>query len=348
MTKPLDIQSLSHRYGATETFVDVSLSVEPGELVALLGASGSGKSTLLRSIAGFESPHAGQIHIGEQLVHNQSQSLKTPQERRVGMVFQDYALFPSMSVRDNIAFGIHESPDRHQRTERLLDLLELAELGDRSTSQLSGGQQQRVALARALAPRPALLLLDEPFANLDAALRSSVGQDVRKLLRSENVSALMVTHDRGEALGLSDRVAVLGPSHQGPERNGLLQVGSPKSLYETPESSTVAALTGRVTELSGQGHGDHAETPLGRIPLARSLQGPCTIFLRPEAARFVPSEGGVLEVTHRAYRGGLYELSLRGPVGPVVLQSTDAAPPEPGQRGELELHAPQWAISASI
>ena len=348
MTKPLQVQSLSHRYDDQATFINVSLDVEAGELVTLLGASGSGKSTLLRAIAGFTHPHAGQILIGGQLVHDGNRSVISPQARRVGMVFQDYALFPAMSVRDNIGFGIHKDPSRAERTEQLLELLELSSLGDRSPSQLSGGQQQRVALARALAPRPALLLLDEPFANLDAALRSSVGYDVRALLQAENVSGLMVTHDRGEALGLSDRVAVLGPKVKAPHEVGLLQIGSPQTLYEAPCCHAVATLTGSVTELQGTGVGEHAETALGNIPLIEPLKGPCTIFLRPEAASFAPSADGVLEVTHHAYRGGLYEIALRGPQGPLLLQSTEATPPEVGQRGQLLVVTPQRAVQESI
>ena len=225
---PLNIQNLSHSYESTPTFSALTLTVEPGELVALLGPSGCGKSSLLRSIAGFITPQSGTISIGGHRVVDSGKSHVAPEHRQVGMVFQDYALFPNMTVEENIRFGIETSPRATERIQELLELLDLEDLGNRRPSELSGGQQQRVALARALAPKPKFLLLDEPFANLDAALRTKVGGEVKAALAQENTAALLVTHDREEALALADKVAVLARLNENVEPS-IVQCGSPKN-----------------------------------------------------------------------------------------------------------------------
>ena len=225
------VNNLGHRYGDQDPVLHgVNLEVRKGEVLSILGASGSGKSTFLRAIAGFVTPTQGQIELDGQLVCADGTEHVGAQERRLGMMFQDYALFPFMSVADNVAYGIHTRPDRQKRVGELLELVGLTGYDARAPGTLSGGQQQRVALVRALAPRPIALLLDEPFANLDGALRASVGDEVRRILREEKTTGLLVTHDRSEALGLADRVALFGPV--GPDSQpGLIQIGSPDHVY---------------------------------------------------------------------------------------------------------------------
>ena len=213
---------------------DVSLHVEPGATVCLLGPSGCGKTTLLRLIAGFEEPDAGAIHLGGQLVSRPGYVV-APEKRQIGMVFQDYALFPHMTVAQNIVFGLFRRPAVH-RNQRLADLLQLVGLEDmagRYPHELSGGQQQRVALARALAPGPQLLLLDEPFSNLDVNLRRQLRQEMQDVLRRTDMTTILVTHDQEEALSLADTLAIL-------RQGRVVQVGTPEAIVRHPSTRFVA------------------------------------------------------------------------------------------------------------
>ena len=222
----LRVRGLEKRYGDVEVLRGIDLDVERGEFLALLGPSGCGKTTALRVVAGFERPHAGSIEIGGDRVYDATASggrWVPPEGRRVGMVFQDYALFPHLSVARNIAFGLpRNAANREARVTSALATVGLAGLGDRTPDQLSGGQQQRVALARALAPEPEVILLDEPFSNLDADLRASVREEVRQILREAGMTAVLVTHDQEEALSIADRVAVMLDGK-------IVQVGSASS-----------------------------------------------------------------------------------------------------------------------
>ena len=198
----LKLEEVGHAYGAESVLTGVSVSLQAGEFLAILGASGCGKSTLLRAIAGFVCARYGKVSLGDALVSDNGRELLPAEKRPVGLVFQDYALFPHMTVAKNIAFGIHKASDRLSRVESLLELVDLKGFGDRMPNSLSGGQKQRVALARALAPRPKLLLLDEPFANLDGPIRMEVGHSIKQILRRAGAAGILVTHDRSEALGL--------------------------------------------------------------------------------------------------------------------------------------------------
>ena len=210
MSNILEVSGLTHRYdGADEsTFHNVDLNLQPGELLAVLGASGSGKSTFLRCIAGLEEPSEGTITIDGVTVVESGRERVPAEHRGIGMVFQDYALFPAMTVRENIAFGLRDPVAAADAVSRWAKLLRLEDLLERRPASLSGGQQQRVALARALAPAPKLLLLDEPFANLDGNLREEVGHELRELFRGGKMAVVLVTHDRAEAFALADRIAV--------------------------------------------------------------------------------------------------------------------------------------------
>ena len=233
----LRLRNVGVRFGEVEAVRDVTLDLAPGEFLSLLGPSGCGKSTLLRAIAGYVVPSVGQIHLNGIDV-----TAAAPQVRRIGMVFQNYALFPHMTVGDNIAFGLRrQGKTRAEVTERVAAMLVLVRLDGfaaRRPAELSGGQQQRVALARALAFRPQLLLLDEPLAALDLHLRDLMQVEIKRVQQETGVSTIFVTHDQGEALGLSDRVAVMNIGR-------IEQVDTPRALYRAPQSAFVASFVGR-------------------------------------------------------------------------------------------------------
>lgn len=255
----LELHEISKSFGGMAAVDSVSLQVREGELLTLLGPSGCGKTTTLRMIAGLERPDSGHMTLdgdslasGTQFVH--------PEERPVGLVFQDFALFPHMTAAENVAFGITDmpTPERDQRVHELLELVDLLECADQQPRDLSGGQQQRIALARSLAVEPDVLLLDEPFSNLDVDLRVTMREEVRRILKESGVTAISVTHDQEEALSISDRVAVM---HQG----RIEQVGSPESVFQQPASRFVAGFLGHASFLSAYVGGDIVETGIGRV-----------------------------------------------------------------------------------
>lgn len=246
----LVVEDLVHHYGGPPVLQGLSLHIPPGEVGCLLGPSGCGKTTALRLIAGFEAPHAGRIHLDGELLADASVGRSfalAPEKRHIGLVFQDYALFPHLSVAENIGFGLRQWPEaqRRQRVQDMLAMTDLTALAQQRPSELSGGQQQRAALARALAPRPKLLLLDEPFSNLDVELRERLCLDVRDQLRRENITALLVTHDQHEAFAMADRIGVM---HQG----RLVQWGNAYDLYHRPASRFVADFIGQGVFLTGE------------------------------------------------------------------------------------------------
>ena len=282
----------------------LSLRIDRGETVALLGPSGCGKTTLLRLIAGFEAPDAGSVVVAGRTVSGPS-TFVAPEDRRIGFVFQDYALFPHLDVVGNVAFGLggRSRRERRERAREVLDLVGLTVFARRFPGQLSGGQQQRVALARALAPEPDLILLDEPFSNLDAALRAGTREEVRQILERSGATTLLVTHDQEEAMTFADRLAVM--------RAGRLeQAGAPEETYLTPRTAFVAGFLGRTNLLRGEADGEHVRTTLGAIPLARPAQGAVLVSLRPEdlwldAVRDgeAPGSGLPVVVTERTFQG---------------------------------------------
>jgi iron(III) transport system ATP-binding protein len=276
------LQGVTKRFGAIGAANGVSLSLEKGQLMALLGPSGCGKTTTLRLIAGFEEVDAGEIEIGGQVVASPRRHLP-PERRRVGMVFQEYALFPHLTVLENVRFGLHlYTGDRARRAGEVLELVGLAGVEERLPHELSGGQQQRVALARALAPEPALILLDEPFSNLDAGLRVRVRAEVRAILKKANATAIFVTHDQEEALSLVDLVAVMlkGQVHQ---------VASPQKVYRQPANREVAAFVGEANFLPGSANGRTVECELGTLELQTPVTGPVDVLIRPENLQVSPA-----------------------------------------------------------
>ena len=234
----LECADLVKRFGRVEAVAGLNLTVAAGSILALLGPSGCGKTTTLRLIAGFERPDAGRIYIGGREVSSQSLSVP-PEKRRIGMVFQEGALFPHLTVEQNVGYGLRKDPGSSSRVDQVLDLVDLSGMRQRLPHQLSGGQQQRVALARALAPNPEILLMDEPFSNLDAKLREQLQRDVVDILHASGVTAVFVTHDQQAALSVGDEVAVMNEGQ-------LEQIGAPAALYHTPDSRFVAQFIGEV------------------------------------------------------------------------------------------------------
>ena len=257
----LELEGVSKAYGGTTVIDELSLSVREGELLTLLGPSGCGKTTTLRLVAGLEEPTSGTVRLQDEVVADGSH-FAPPEDRDVGVVFQEFALFPHLTARENVAFGIEDHPERDQRVEDLLELVGLTEHGEKYPEELSGGQQQRVALARSLAPEPDLLLLDEPFSNLDVDLRVEMREEVRRILKEAGVTAVSVTHDQEEAMSISDRVAVMYDGR-------LEQVGRPEQVFQQPESRFVASFLGHASFLAGEVAGEEVRTGLGTVPLDR-------------------------------------------------------------------------------
>lgn len=289
----LELSALSKRFGATRVIDDVNLDVREGEFVALLGPSGCGKTTTLRLIAGFEAADSGTINISGRLVSGKGKHLP-PEKRRVGMVFQDYALFPHLTVGQNVGYGLPRGSAI--RIAELLTLVGLEGTEKRLPHQLSGGQQQRVALARALAPRPEIILLDEPFSNLDPAIRSRLREEVREILKRAGATAVLVTHDQEEALSLADRIAVMFAG-------SIAQYASPEELYHRPNSRDVAAFVGDASFLRADAAGTIASTSIGLATLAEKLVGPVDLLLRPEMISVSTSGSPNAEITARRFFG---------------------------------------------
>ena len=297
---------LSKQFGDSRAVEQVDLAVDNGEKMVLIGPSGCGKTTLLRLIAGFETPTAGTLAVGGDLVAGPEQSLP-PEKRRVGMVFQDYALFPHMDVWHNVAYGVRDKSERESRVGDVLELVGLSGMQRRLPHELSGGEQQRVALARALAPGPAVVLLDEPFSNLDASLRARVRAEVRQILSDAGTSAIFVTHDQEEALFFGDRIAVM---HLG----RIEQVDTTERIFHQPISPFVAKFMGIADFLPATVQGDVLITELGMVPrpLEASDGAKVEVMVRPDDISIHPEDGGQGRVVERVFQGAhnLYKVEL--------------------------------------
>lgn len=318
MNKQLEVKNVSVAYAEDNVVRDVSFGLERGELSCLLGPSGCGKSTLLRAIAGFEAVSAGQIMINGRQVSNINHS-KPPEQRRVGMVFQDFALFPHLTVGQNIAFGLRRQskPVQQSRVKQLLQLMDLPGMGKYYPHQISGGQQQRIALARALAPRPDILLLDEPFSSMDVELREQLVLEVRDMLRKEEVTAILVTHDQNEAFVLAEKIGVLYAGR-------LLQWDSGYHLYHAPQHRFVAEFIGQGVLLPGSVvTASKVSTDLGifsgDIPPYCTPGCPVQVLLRPDDIVYDEHSRVKGVILEKRFRGAEYLYTLRLESGAEVL-----------------------------
>ena len=308
MAEPaLSLKGVSKAFGRLTVVDDVSLDVAHGEIVSLVGASGCGKSTLLRLVAGLEEPSAGAIEIGGREVAG-TRGFVEPERRGVGFIFQDYALFPHLSVVENVRYGLRGAPraQAEATAREMLDKVGLAAFGDRHPHMLSGGEQQRVALARAIAPKPAVLLLDEPFSNLDRRLGERVRSHTLSVLRALGAAAILVTHDPDEAMASGDRVALM-------RKGRIVQVGSAEDLYDRPATSEAAGFFAAAARVAGRRVNGAVETPLGRFPAPLSVRegAIALVYVRARCVRLVEAGAGVpARLAARSFLGHGYELLL--------------------------------------
>lgn len=321
--------AVAKNFGDRTVLTDVNLTVPAASITAILGSSGSGKTTLLRIVMGFIRADGGQVRIGDTLVVDAPRTHVVPQRRGIGYVAQEGALFPHLSVGQNVGFGLPRANRKSgERIDEVLSLVGLsADYAARRPSELSGGEQRRVSLARALAPRPKLVLLDEPFSALDAALRVETRAAVVRALAEEGTTGVLVTHDQAEALSMGTQVAVL--------RSGeLVQTATPRDLYQTPVDLRVARFVGEAVVLPGHAEGGTVECALGRLQLLRRADGAVEVMLRPEQIQIVAGDSGVeAEVVSSAYFGGqtLVTARLRDGDGLLVTAATTSqSPPETG------------------
>ncbi|HKY73621.1 MAG TPA: ABC transporter ATP-binding protein [Nitrospira sp.] len=314
----LELRGVSCAYEVGRPAVrDISFAAHEGEILCLLGPSGCGKTTILRAIAGFEPVRSGQIFLSGQLVSS-AQEMTPTEDRHVGMVFQEYALFPHLRVQENIAFGLRRL-SRRERRVRIQDMLRLVGLEGferRYPHELSGGQQQRVALARALVQHPVLLLLDEPFSNLDPDMASRMRQELHDLLRRTKTTTILVTHDHDEAFAMADRIAVLNQGR-------LEQFDTPETIYHMPATPFVADFVGQADFIPGTVSNGMVHTELGEFPntLACEDGTAVVVMIRPDDIHLVPTKGATSHVVSRQFRGSenLYAVSL--PSGQIVHSS---------------------------
>ena len=340
----LSIRNMTKRFVRNLPVVeDLCFEVYTGEIFALLGPSGCGKTTTLRLIAGFERADAGEICVDGRCFEGSKTHLP-PEARDIGIVFQEYALFPHLNVLENVAFGLKKLPAklRDERAMTVLEMVGMTIFKDRKPHQLSGGQQQRVALARSIAPNPKLILLDEPFSNLDAGLRHSTREEIRALLKNAGMSAVFITHDQEEALCFADRLAVM---HDG----RIEQIGTPETVYRRPQTPFVADFLGATNLIDGEAEGDCAETPLGRFQIAPSARGKVLLSVRPEHLIMVQSDAtgqsnGVGEIVMREFKG--HDLTYRVKIGAenYVVQTDYCCPLQVGAQVTLRAVEPAVVV----
>jgi iron(III) transport system ATP-binding protein len=334
----LVLNGVTRHFGRVAALQDVSLELGAGQVLCLVGHSGCGKSTLLRAIAGIETLDGGSIAIDGTPMSGEDVFVE-PEDRRIGFMFQDYALFPHLSVRDNVGFGLGRMP-RGERASRVADTLHrigIDALADRYPHMLSGGEQQRVALARALAPQPRLLLMDEPFSNLDRGLRDRVRQETLSIVRDLGMTAVVVTHDPEEALAIGDMVALM-------QKGKLVEAGTGERIYDAPWTAYAARFFSRMNVIPARLTANMLDTPLGRFP-APALDGVPTVLLRPQSITLAET-GIAARVIDRAVLGEIEEVlvSVAGIEGPLMLRGTDRHDVRPGDEVFVAVNAHEVMI----
>ncbi len=314
----LKLHDINVHYGSMHIVHDVNFELNDGRIGCLLGPSGCGKTTILRAIAGFENPSHGSIHISGELISCPEKQL-APEKRNIGMMFQDFALFPHLCVADNIRFGINalSAKEQQQRISELLSMVGMTTLAKSYPHQLSGGQQQRVALARAMAPRPSILLLDEPFSSMDIELREQLAREVRAILKQENVTAILVTHDQNEAFAMADEICVIN-------EGAIQQHDSAYNLYHQPANRFVADFIGEGVIISGMVVGENmVNTELGNIqgklPTGIKKGHEVDVLIRPDDVIHNDEATETAVVVERAFRGSNFLYTLRMDSGTEVL-----------------------------
>lgn len=316
-TPALSIRNVTRRFGTVLALNNVSFAIAPGEIACLVGQSGCGKSTLLRVIAGVENIDSGAVWLDGKPVTGPDVFVE-PEDRNVGFMFQDYALFPHLTARGNILFGLKHLGRKAAaaRADEVLARLKIDTLADRYPHMLSGGEQQRVALARALAPQPHVLLMDEPFSNLDRRLRDTVRQETSSVLRALGTTAIIVTHDPEEALSLGDKVVLM---HKGK----VIEAGTGDAIYTYPQTAYAAEFFSRVNRIPARRSGDWLDSPLGRFPAPCGSSGPVNLYVRPQAVR-LDGSGVTARVTSRVLLGEIEEvsLSIQGMTDPLVMRTS--------------------------
>lgn len=336
----LEMQAVQAAYGRTPVLHDIDLRLEEGELLAILGPSGCGKTTLLRTIAGLHPINGGRIILHGRIIDGSGKCVR-PERRGIGMVPQDGALFPHLDVSANIAFGLVRPTwsslvagrgERRTRVAEMLRLIDMAEYHSARPSELSGGQQQRVALARAFAPHPELILMDEPFAALDTQLRESIRAEVRALLKAQSATSILVTHDRAEALGIADRIAVVIGGR-------IAQIDTPRRIYRSPKTADVGLMVGDGAVFDAHANGRRAICQFGTADLQAGENGPGQVLIRPEQWRVTRDEQGPFTVTDTCFLGPVTSLTaLHHPTGTAVtaeLSSEHPADYRVGERVEM-------------
>jgi iron(III) transport system ATP-binding protein len=348
--KDLRISGVTKAFGPQQVLRGVDLNVAHGSFTAILGASGSGKTTLLRIVAGFERPDSGEVGLGPETVDDGHHRFVPSERRRIGYVPQEGALFPHLSVGRNVGFGLARGPQRAARVDELLELVGLSGLRRRYPHQLSGGQQQRIALARALAIEPEIVLLDEPFSSLDAALRASVRAEVLDVLRRAGTTSVLVTHDQDEALSMADQVAVL--------RHGVIaQLDTPSGLYGHPGDAELARFLGESNVLDGDVRDAVATTGLGRLAVGRWTGppegGPARVLIRPEQIVLGEAAPSGLDGTVASYEYFGHDAVVRvrpGAAGlpELVVRVTGGTPLAPGRQVGLSVRGAvvAWPVGA--
>ena len=324
----LAFEDVRHSYGEGESIRGVTLAIDPGEVVSLVGPSGCGKSTLLRIAAGLETPSAGRVLLDRREVAGPNRFLP-PEKRGIGLMFQDHALFPHMTNLDNVRFGLRGFARAESERQATL-ALDRVGLGNRASEyphMLSGGEQQRVALARTIAPRPSVILMDEPFSGLDSRLRDAVRSDTLAILREARATCVVVTHDAEEAMRMGDRIALMNEGR-------LVECGEPQRIYRQPESLFAARFFCEMNELTGWVHRGRIETPLGTFATGKIGDGEAVACVRPQAFRLLPTGEGLPGriVAHRFVgEVSLLEIAMPGLDEPVLARVR-----EPVNRAEGE------------
>ena len=303
---------LTKRFGSLKAVDEVDLTVRSGETLSIVGPSGSGKTTILRIIAGFETIDAGIVTLQGVPVSTPQTSIP-PERRRVGLVFQEHALFPHKTVAENVSFGLHKMPanDRRKRQEDVLDLVQLSHYAQRYPHELSGGERQRVALARSLAPKPSVLLLDEPFSGLDANLRLRIREEVKTILAASGATVIFVTHDQEGALFMGDTIAII-------DKGKIEQTGAPQQVFHAPTTKFAARFLGTADFLHGTYQNGKVETEIGVFPASIEGSGECEVMTRPDDIDLAPSDDGPGTVVSQTFQGisNLYRVKL--PSGAVL------------------------------